>query len=190
MESHYPLQPHQVYQSQPDLHGNNHPSGETSHHHTFSSDFDFTLPVSSGFNHQYGSPTYQTFTAAPMMQHLNATTLWPSQLTNPSPPPTGSPPNAIPGQLNRVGLTAEESTGDQTPAHPASPPPTSKASQNPRKTLSDADRRRMCRFALENPAIKQTEIGCKSHASCLLRAYAKRLPAMFGVERRLAHCAP
>ena len=30
-----------------------------------------------------------------------------------------------------------------------------------RKTLSDDDRRRMCKYAEENPTAKQTEIGCK-----------------------------
>jgi hypothetical protein len=30
-----------------------------------------------------------------------------------------------------------------------------------RKTLSDDDRRRMCKYAEENPSAKQTEIGCR-----------------------------
>ncbi|WPG98455.1 Hypothetical protein R9X50_00124600 [Acrodontium crateriforme] len=41
-----------------------------------------------------------------------------------------------------------------------------KSSMNPRKTLTDVDRRRMCKYAQENPECKQTEIG-----------------AIFGVER-------
>ncbi|KAI9849455.1 MAG: hypothetical protein M1837_004075 [Sclerophora amabilis] len=56
---------------------------------------------------------------------------------------------------------------------PASAPPTapvrvqsSHSSGPPRKTLTDADRRRMCLYHEENPTVKQTEIG-----------------AMFGVER-------
>ena len=31
----------------------------------------------------------------------------------------------------------------------------------PRRTLTDADRRRMCMYHEENPHVKQTEIGCK-----------------------------
>ncbi|KAI9758352.1 MAG: hypothetical protein M4579_003091 [Chaenotheca gracillima] len=54
------------------------------------------------------------------------------------------------------------------PAPAVTPAPfqSSHSSGPPRKTLTDADRRRMCTYHEENPTVKQTEIG-----------------AMFGVER-------
>lgn len=80
---------------------------------------------------------------------------WPSMLTNPNSFNT-SPPVAIPpasstpvSQLKAVRRL------------PAQPP------AQPRKTLTDDDRRRMCQYHEDNPAMKQTEIG-----------------ALFGVERR------
>lgn len=39
---------------------------------------------------------------------------------------------------------------------------TGRTSSTPRKTLTDADRRRMCLYAEEHPSTKQTEIGGKS----------------------------
>lgn len=48
----------------------------------------------------------------------------------------------------------------QTPiATPLSAPPTTGRSTAPRKTLTDADRRRMCQYSEEHPNVKQTEIG-------------------------------
>lgn len=79
---------------------------------------------------------------------------WPSMLTNPGGFNT-SPPVAIP----------PASAGVQ-PLKAARPPIPSLASQ-PRKTLTDDDRRRMCQYHIDNPSMKQTEIG-----------------ALFGVERR------
>lgn len=59
-----------------------------------------------------------------------------------------------------------------TPVYPTAPvpiPPAStpvsatstRSSSTPRKTLTDADRRRMCLYAEEHPTVKQTEIGGK-----------------------------
>jgi hypothetical protein len=67
---------------------------------------------------------------------------WPSMLTNPA--GYQAPPVAI-------------------PPPPAAPLKTTKLpslhTSTPRKTLTDADRRRMCQYHEENPSIKQTEIG-------------------------------
>ncbi|KAK8124638.1 uncharacterized protein PG998_000397 [Apiospora kogelbergensis] len=72
---------------------------------------------------------------------------WPSLHTNPGQSyPT--PPVAIPAQ-STVPIR-------QTPKHL----PSITTSQ-PRKTLSDDDRRRMCQYAADNPKSKQTEIGAK-----------------------------
>lgn len=77
---------------------------------------------------------------------------WPSMLTNPnsynsSPPVAIQPASAPPLKTTR----------------PAIPP----IQSQPRKTLTDDDRRRMCQYHIDNPSMKQTEIG-----------------ALFGVERR------
>ncbi|KAK8026922.1 hypothetical protein PG991_003978 [Apiospora marii] len=78
---------------------------------------------------------------------------WPSLHTNPSQSyPT--PPVAIPAQ----STVPIRQTPKQLPSITTS---------QPRKTLSDDDRRRMCQYAADNPKSKQTEIGAK-----------------FGVERR------
>lgn len=79
---------------------------------------------------------------------------WPSMLTNPG-GFNSSPPVAIP----------PVSAGVQ-PLKPSRPLVTPISSQ-PRKTLTDDDRRRMCQWHIDHPEMKQTEIG-----------------AMFGVERR------
>ena len=47
----------------------------------------------------------------------------------------------------------------RTPSTPLSAPPTTGRQSNPRKTLTDADRKRMCLYAEEHPNVKQTEIG-------------------------------
>ena len=79
---------------------------------------------------------------------------WPSMLTNPNgyntSPPVAIPPASAPIQSLKTSRSV-------------APP---MASQ-PRKTLTDDDRRRMCQYHIDNPSMKQTEIG-----------------ALFGVERR------
>ena len=70
---------------------------------------------------------------------------WPSMLTNPanySAPPVAIPPTAAP---------VVKGSGAKLPATHPNP--------SPRKTLTDADRRRMCEYHEENPSVKQTEIG-------------------------------
>jgi hypothetical protein len=100
-------------------------------------------------------PLAQAPTAPPQLPMLimpsHAT--WPSMLTNPntytshSAPPVAIPPTSLPLKTGKLPAI-------HTPSQP-------------RKTLTDDDRRRMCQYAEDHPHVKQTEIG-----------------AMFGVERR------
>jgi hypothetical protein len=84
---------------------------------------------------------------------------WPSMLTHPQPSSYSAPPLPMPS------LSA--GPGSAQPA-PAQLQKTGRASgSQPRKTLTDEDRREMCRYAERNPGVKQTEIG-----------------SLFGVERR------
>ncbi|KAI9740649.1 MAG: hypothetical protein M1818_004613 [Claussenomyces sp. TS43310] len=75
---------------------------------------------------------------------------WPSMLTNPA--GYQAPPVAI------LPVSASLKTTKLPSLHTSS--------SSPRKTLTDADRRRMCQYHEDHPSVKQTEIG-----------------AMFGVER-------
>ena len=79
---------------------------------------------------------------------------WPSMLTNPNSYNT-SPSVAIQPSAPVPPLKAT--------TRPVIPP----IASQPRKTLTDDDRRRMCQYHIDNPSMKQTEIG-----------------ALFGVERR------
>ncbi|KAJ4304794.1 hypothetical protein N0V90_000322 [Kalmusia sp. IMI 367209] len=80
---------------------------------------------------------------------------WPSMLTSQS---TYVPPifPSAPVPLTPVSATPVSATSTHS----------GRTSSTPRKTLTDADRRRMCQYHEDHPTVKQTEIG-----------------AMFGVER-------
>ena len=84
--------------------------------------------------------------------HQTSQVPWPSLQTNPSrsfgTPPIPIPPASAPPRIAQTKLPSTATTG-------------------PRKTLTIEDRRAMCKYAEENPHVKQTEIG-----------------ARFGVERR------
>lgn len=98
-------------------------------------------------------PHQAAHTQLPMLMMSHTT--WPSMLTNPNSnfgPPHSAPPVAIPP------ITA--------PLKPSKLPALQTTSQ-PRKTLTDEDRRAMCQYAEDHPTAKQTDIG-----------------ARFGVERR------
>lgn len=84
--------------------------------------------------------------------------------------PAGAPHNSFMSQSAAAGSTG--GSGNKATDGPSTTTTTTK-STNPRRTLTDADRRRMCLYHEENPNVKQTEIG-----------------AMFGVERRLAVYTP
>jgi hypothetical protein len=98
---------------------------------------------------------------------------WPSLLTSQS------------NYANGVMMSAAPVTMTPTVATPRSAPPaTGRQSERPRKTLTDEDRRRMCKFAEKNPTVKQTEIGGKPCLSLIESVIKLTLAAMFGVERR------
>jgi len=78
---------------------------------------------------------------------------WPSMLTNPASYPGPAPPVAIP---------PVSSASKPTPKLPAI-----HATPSPRKTLTDADRRRMCQYHEDNPSVKQTEIGGENSYICI-----------------------
>uniref|UniRef100_A0A346DKR3 HTH CENPB-type domain-containing protein n=1 Tax=Humicola insolens TaxID=85995 RepID=A0A346DKR3_HUMIN len=86
-------------------------------------------------------------TTLPMLMMPHAP--WPSMLTNPTTayaPAHSAPPVAIPS------ITA--------PVKPTKLPALQTTSQ-PRKTLTDEDRRAMCQYAEDHPTAKQTDIGAR-----------------------------
>lgn len=68
----------------------------------------------------------------------------------------------------------------QTPVSATS----SRSASTPRKTLTDADRKRMCEYAEKNPSAKQMEIGGTRHVLNRSIANANLTLGIFGVERR------
>lgn len=105
----------------------------------------------------HSSPHHHQHPQLPMLTVPSHPT-WPSMLTNPS--QYASQPQ------HPLHVTAR--TG---PPPPAPPPLKTKMNEregkpNPRKMLTDDDRRRMCEYAESHPGVKQSEIG-----------------AIFGVER-------
>ena len=89
---------------------------------------------------------------------------WPSQLTSPS---QGPPPPPMPAVRPIAPATSISPVQPVTmpPSKPVSASGPPHATSNARKTLTDSDRRRMCLYHEENPNVKQTEIGGKSHIS-------------------------
>jgi hypothetical protein len=75
---------------------------------------------------------------------------WPSQLTGSS----SAYPSTTMYHHNPVATNIIS-----TPM--SAPPTTGRHYDRPRKTLTDADRRKMCKYAEEHPNVKQTEIGGK-----------------------------
>lgn len=99
----------------------------------------------------YTTDMHPPRTAVPQLQPL-IMPQWPSMLTSqstyvppifPSAPVPITPASATP--VSAVSATSTRSHGSSTP----------------RKTLTDADRRRMCLYHEEHPTVKQTEIGGK-----------------------------
>ncbi|KAL9124188.1 MAG: hypothetical protein Q9217_006461 [Psora testacea] len=150
--------------------------------HDYTTAFDFPSPAYAHSESMYSSAPYQTAYSAPQPLHpLNTTTLWPSQLTNPS----GSSPQMLPLQPRTLAPVTQD-----TPAPPVTaptPPPSKPIPTLPtsRKTLTDNDRRRMCKYHEDNPTVKQTEIGAifgveRSTVSKVLRNKEKYLVAEAG----------
>lgn len=160
------------------------PQDRRSPQQQYSSSFNFSLPAPSTFDPTYHGSSYQPSYSAPQpLQPLNTATVWPSQLTNPSPPSSRSPPTALP-LLPRPLAPLEQEVPNEVETDP-SPPPAPKASttaSTSRRTLTDNDRRRMCQYHEDNPTVKQTEIGGTLRFD--LSRFWLTNAAMFGVERR------
>ncbi|PGH08817.1 hypothetical protein AJ80_07776 [Polytolypa hystricis UAMH7299] len=131
------------------------PNYASSHHQS---------PMSEFHSFAYGSspimplePAYSMSIPQPyapqQLLPLTTPSQWPSMLTTQSSyPPVPLPPLPMPSSMPAL--------------HPIHTAPPISTAPTPRRTLTDADRRRMCLYHEENPHVKQTEIG-----------------AMFGVER-------
>lgn len=76
---------------------------------------------------------------------------WPSMLTSQS--SYGAPMYASAPVSSTTPIAAQPTTT------PVSATSTRSTSSTPRKTLTDADRRKMCLYHEDNPTVKQTEIG-------------------------------
>ena len=131
-------------------------TGEQSPHNSPPDDyanFDFNAETDAMYNRPFQPPF-----SAPQQLHplnTNTSTLWPSQITNP--PEHSSPPMNLP--IHRSIAPVAQSV--PAPSPPPAPPPTrsSGSLSTSRRTLSDDDRRRMCKYHDQHPAVKQTEIG-------------------------------
>ncbi|KAL2074687.1 hypothetical protein VTL71DRAFT_8466 [Oculimacula yallundae] len=136
---------------------------------------------------QHQSPVYEqngfSFMQQPLHEGIPTTQPFPSQrmpLLQPSPAHT-SPP-----QLQPLIMPGQSTWPSMMITNPGYPPPAvtipvsgpailrrngkktsrSRSTSSPRRTLTDSDRRRMCQYHVDNPSVKQTQIG-----------------TMFGVER-------
>ena len=103
-------------------------------------------PLPTSLSHQQLLPLNTNHSTMHSTMHPAIQPTWPSQLTNPS---YSSPPVAI----SAVPAPLVKGHGKALP--------TSNSSPTPRKTLTDADRRKMCEYYGNNPTVKQTEIGGK-----------------------------
>jgi hypothetical protein len=111
-------------------------------------------------------PTFSSGVQPPRTTHQQLQPLvmpqWPSMLTSQS---TYHQPILPTAPASNTPLTSSTSLSAPASATAPVPPPNprrpSQAGSTPRKTLTDADRRRMCLYHEENPTTKQTEIGGK-----------------------------
>lgn len=107
-------------------------------------------------------PIYTTPMNPPRTTHQQLQPLimpqWPSMLTSQS---TYVPPIFPSAPVPVAPAPAPPAPPASTPVSAASATSSSTRSQSstPRKTLTDADRRRMCLYHEEHPTVKQTEIG-------------------------------
>lgn len=142
--------------------GNNH-NGYQSHHQS---------PI-----HEHNGFVYNPLPDQPPM--YSASSMPPPRTTYPqlqphitSPQlPMGYPSEYRPSQLRSQSLDHNQfpppysMTGHIASAPLSAPAPPQRGSgrsgSNPRKTLTDVDRRNMCIYAEEHPTVRQTEIGCE-----------------------------
>lgn len=110
---------------------------------------------------QHGLPTdpygrsVQSMYASPQPSQSLFTAQWPSMLTNLSsqlPPPMPAPPPPVTPVTTFATATPLPPLSTHQPTH----------TTTSRRTLTDHDRRRMCQYHEDNPAVKQTEIGGRS----------------------------
>ena len=148
---------HEQYNNGPDHFGSNTGWVETNHYTASQHQSPIHEYGDYGFMQQtqhHGMPIEPSFTRMPPSAPTHSThqqllplimpshPTWPSMLTNPTnyqSPPVAIPSASVP--LKMAKLPAIHSTS------------------TPRKTLTDADRRRMCQYHEDNPSVKQTEIG-------------------------------
>lgn len=109
---------------------------------------------------------------------------WPSQLTNPSLPSLNPPSfqhlsnSSAPAPTPRriLPLTTLVDNIPTPLSAPAAPTPIP-IPQSGRPTLTDQDRRRICKYHEENPSAKQTEIGSKLLACGLMNSQPSLMAA-------------
>jgi hypothetical protein len=127
-------------------------AGFHSHHHSPAQEhtgFAFTpMPMETMYSASSMPPprTYQ-----PLQPLITVAPQWPSMLTSQS--------TYNSSLYSTVPLPSAPLSTMPTPTSTTAP--STGRSSNPRKTLTDADRRRMCQYAEDNPTTKQAEIGCK-----------------------------
>jgi hypothetical protein len=135
-------------------------------------------PINNYHSFPYSGMNMEPMYSAPRPQQQRSTH---QQLQPLTVPPW---PSLLTSQSNYANGAVMAAPVSMTPvtATPKSAPATFRHHDRPRKTLTDDDRRRMCKFAAENPAVKQTEIGGALPCPSVLTLLT--LAAMFGVERR------
>jgi hypothetical protein len=129
------------------------------------------LGGNSGYSSQHQSPIHEhdEFAFNPMpMEPMFSSSMPPPRSTYQSLQPLITP--QWPSELTSQSYNTPIFSSTPIPSAPIStpvsaPPTTGRTSSTPRKTLTDADRRRMCLYAEEHPNVKQTEIGGKQCSS-------------------------
>lgn len=133
--------------------------GQPVHHHSHHEYGNYGY-VDQGMQPGLNNPSQYRLQASPAAvgaNYLSLPTQWAGILPTTTAPPASyipsapiaqpPPPSLPPAQVASATLAANQ------PATSHAPNP------SPRRTLTDADRRRMCLFHEENPTVKQTEIG-------------------------------
>jgi hypothetical protein len=167
-------------------------------HHHHQESFEDHNPNWHDNGISYGHPQHQSPVQdyngfnnyAPLpMEPIYTTGMHPPRTTHPQLQPLIMPqwPSMLTSQSTYVPSIFPSASVPITPASatPVSATSTrSHTSSTPRKTLTDADRRRMCLYHEEHPTVKQTEIGGTFSVLWHVLATANCYIAMFGVERR------